>query len=103
HLQPPLHLPDDRSLDRTFALEGLLDLAPHLELLGLLPRQDDLAAIGVARLEVDVDLVTLMHGDLAVAGGELVDADLPFRLVPDVDGDRVASDVHDSTRDDFAG
>src|SRR5207249_4761505 len=44
--EPALHLADDGALDGAIALEGLLDLAPHLELLGLLPRQEDLARLG---------------------------------------------------------
>src|SRR5262249_4895001 len=58
-LQPALHLADDRSLDGAVALVRLLDLAPDLELLGLLTREHDVARLGVARLEVDVDLLAL--------------------------------------------
>src|SRR5262245_15019991 len=62
----------------------------------------DRAALGVGTLEVDVDVVALAHGDLAVAGGELVNRNLALALVADVDGDSVAPDAHDPTRDDFA-
>src|SRR5439155_1539697 len=88
--EPALHLADDGALDGAIALEGLLDLAPHLELLGLLPRQEDLARLGVRRLEVDVDLVALLDRDPALARAELGDGDLPLGLVPDVDRDGIA-------------
>src|SRR5213592_4989997 len=102
HLEPALHLADDRPFDRAVALVGLLDLAPDLELLRLLPREDDVARLGVARLEVDVDLVALVHGELALARGELVDRDGALGLVADVDRDRVASDEDDPAGDDLA-
>src|SRR5437762_3424756 len=102
HLEPALHLADDRPFDRAVALEGLLDLPPDLELLRLLPREDDVARLGVARLDVDVDLVALVHRELALARGELVDRDGPFGLVADVDRDGVAPDEHHPARDDLA-
>src|SRR5437016_13695292 len=102
HLEPALHLADDRPFDRAVALVGLLDLAPDLELLRLLPREDDVTRLGVARLEVDVDLVALVHGELALARGELVDRDGALGLVADVDRDRVASDEDDPAGDDLA-
>src|SRR5438093_587799 len=102
HLEPALHLADDRPFDRTVALVGLLDLAPDLELLGLVPREDDVARLGVARLEVDVDLVALVHGELAVAGHELVDRDGALGLVADVDRDGVAPDQDDPAGDHLA-
>src|SRR5581483_513648 len=101
--QPALHLADDRALDGALALVGLLDLAPDLELLRLLPREADVARLGVARLEVDVDVVAFLHVDGAVARRELGDRDLAFRFVADVDRDVVAADVHDAARDDVAG
>src|SRR5207253_3134411 len=101
--EPALHLADDGALDGALALEGLLDLTPHLELLGLLPRQEDLARLGVRRLEVDVDLVALLDRDPALTRAELGDGDLPLGLVPDVDGDGIAADAHHATRHHVAG
>src|SRR5262249_55258281 len=91
-LEATLHLADDRAVDRPLALEGLLDLAPHPELLGLVAGEHDLTRLVVARLEVHVDLVTFLHGDRSITGGELVDGDVPFGLVADVDRDAVAPD-----------
>src|SRR5207245_158176 len=102
HLEPALHLADDRPFDRAVALVGLLDLAPDLELLRLLPREDDVPRLGVARLEVDVDLVAFVHGELALARGELVDRDGALGLVADVDRDRVAPDEDHPAGDDLA-
>src|SRR5205823_12470177 len=102
HPESALHLADDRPFDRAVSLVGLLDLPPDLELLRLLPREDDVARLGVARLEVDVDLVALVHGELALARGELVDRDGPFGLVADVDRDGVAPDQHHPPRDRLA-
>src|SRR6185436_14910111 len=96
-LEPALHLADDCPFDRAFALEGLLDLAPDLELLRLLAGEHDLARLVVAVLEVDVDRVALVHGDRAVAADELVYGDVAFGLVADVDRDDIASDQYDST------
>src|SRR5439155_716902 len=101
--EPALHLADDGALDGALALEGLLDLTPHLELLGLLPRQEDLARLGVRRLEVDVDLVALLDRDPALTRAELGDGDLPLGLVPDVDRDGIAADAHHATRHHVAG
>src|SRR5437016_3273768 len=102
HLEHALRRADERPFDRAVALVGLLDLAPDLELLRLLPREDDVARLGVARLEVDVDLVALVHGELALARGELVDRDGSLGLVADVDRDRVAPDENHPARDDLA-
>src|SRR3989449_869549 len=102
HLESALHLADDRPFDRAVALVGLLDLAPDLELLRLLPREDDVARLGVARLEVDVDFVALVHGELALARGELVGRDGALGLVADVDRDRVAPDEDDPAGADLA-
>src|SRR5207244_9985399 len=71
-LEAALHLADDRAVDGALALEGLLDLAPHPVLLGLVAGENDLARLVVARLEVHVDLVTFLHGDRPITGGELV-------------------------------
>src|SRR5262249_15686403 len=84
--------------DRAVALEGLLDLAPDLELLRLLSRENDVARLVVARLEVDVDLVALLDRQAALPIDELVDRDVALRLVPNVDPHRVAPDQHDVAR-----
>src|SRR5262249_46480492 len=102
-LQATLHLPDDRALDGALALVRLLDLAPDLELLRLLPRQDDVARLVVAGLEVDVDLVARLHADVAVARGELVDRDRTLGLVADVDRHGVPPDDDDPARDHLTG
>src|SRR4029434_7725047 len=70
-LQAALHLADDGALDRTVALEGTLDVAPHDQLERLLARQVDVAALRVRGLEVHVDRVALVHGQLAGARGAL--------------------------------
>ncbi len=43
-----------------------------------------------------------MTVDVAVAVAELVDRDLPFGLVADVDGDVIAGHLHDASPDDLA-
>src|SRR5262249_18496871 len=62
-----------------------------------------LARFGVGRLEVDVDHVAFVDGDLALAGGELVDGDVTFGLVADVDRDGRGTDGHHATGDDVTG
>ena len=84
-----------------FLLERLLDVAPHAELLRLLTRQNDAAFFIVGALEVDFDVVALMNADRAVALAELVNADLPFGFVSDVDGDVVTRDEDDASTDDL--
>ena len=100
-LQAALHLADDRAFDGALRLERLLDVLPHAELLGLLSREDDAAVLRLGGLEVDVDLVAFFDRDGAVTIPKLVDADLPFALVPDVDGDVVTRHEHDASLDDF--
>src|SRR5262249_39264982 len=56
-----------------------------------------------SRLEVDVDRVALLHGDLAVARGEFVDGNGALALVADIDGDAVASDPNHPAGDDVTG
>src|SRR5262249_17509914 len=99
-LEATLHLADDGALDRALGLEGALDVSPHDELERLLARQVHVAALGLRRLEEDVDRVALVHRDLAVARGELLDGNGSFALVADIDGDAVASDPNHPTGDD---
>ena len=91
--EPALHLADDRALDGAIALERLLDFVPDLELLRLLPGEEDLAGLRVRRLEVHVDRIALLHRDPAAAFHELGDRDLPLGFVPDVDRDGIAPDA----------
>src|SRR4029434_9410923 len=84
-------------------VERALDVAPHHELQRLLARQVDRSALVVRALEVDVDVGALVCRQLAVARGELVDRDLAFALVPDVDCDAVTADADDATGDHFTG
>src|SRR2546422_4095593 len=102
HLETPLHLAHDRALDDALALKGALDVVPDLELLGLVPREDDVAGFGIGRLEVDVDDVTLADDQLPVARGELVPRNVTLGLVADVDGNGVGPDAHDAAGDDVA-
>src|SRR5262249_34864062 len=92
---------DDHAFDGAVRFVRALDVAPHDELERLLSRQVDRAGLAVGALEVDVDVVALVDGELAVARRELVGRGLAFALVADVDGDRVAADPHHTSRDDF--
>ena len=66
-LRPPFTLPTIVPSTAPSLLERLLDVAPDLELLRLLAREDDVAGLGVGGLEVDVDVVALLDVDAAVA------------------------------------
>src|SRR5262245_29757753 len=101
-LQAAFDLADNHAVDRAVVLECLLDVPPDLRLLRLAARQHDAAVLALVGIEEDVDLVPLFYGDLALAGGELVDRDLPFGLVTDVHGDLVAADAHHASPHDFA-
>ena len=59
-LEAALHLADDHPFDHAVVLECLLDVAPHLRLLGLAARQHDAAVLAFVGIEEDIDLVAFV-------------------------------------------
>jgi hypothetical protein len=76
-------------------LDGLRDLVPGLHHVGLLLGQDEGAVLLLHRVEVHVDLVAHLDGDLAFGSLELGDRDLALGLVRDVDRDPLVGDADD--------
>ncbi len=97
-----LHALGDGPLDELVALARARDLIPDLHLVRFFLGQGDQAVVVLAALDEDVDLVAGLHVDLAARAGELVARDYTLALAPDVDDDRVASDLHDDASDDFS-
>ena len=81
---------------------ALGDLVPHLQLVGLLLGEDAQAVVVLAALEEDVDLVAGLDRDVAVGAGELLERDLAFGLVADVDDDVILVQLDDAAVDDVA-
>ena len=100
--QAALHARADGAFDQLVALAGAGDLVPDLEAVGLLLGEDAQAVLVLAALEEDVDLVALLDADRAVGLRELVERDLSFGLVADVDDDVVLADLDHRAADDVA-
>ncbi len=62
--RPPFTRWRDGAFDELVALARARDLIPDLHLVGLLLRQGDEAVVVLAALDVDVDLVARLDGDL---------------------------------------
>ena len=88
--------------DRLLVVEGLLDTAPDLHLLGLVARDDDVAVAVLTADEQNLYLVTGLDVDLAHRVLELVERDEPFGLVADVDDDLGLADLDNPAVDDIA-
>src|SRR5262249_49827824 len=101
-LQSALDLTSYRAFDRAVALEGLFDLAPHLELFRFRPRQQDTAMLTISAVEVHIDLVTGAHVNAACPIEELVDRNLPFGFEANVDGYKVTRYQHHASGYDIA-
>ena len=97
-----LHALADGAFDELVALAGARDLIPDLHLVGLLLGKRDEAVVVLAALDVDVDLVAGLDGDLAGGVGELAEGDDALALAADVDDDVVALNGDDGAFDDFA-
>ena len=99
HRQAALDHLDHAALHRAARVEGLGDLVPDLDLVGLVLGEDDEAFRVFLRLQEDLDLVAHLGG----AGvPELVDGDGPLALVADVDDHVAGADLDDSAADDLA-
>src|SRR5262249_35650154 len=101
-LQAAFYLSDDRSFHRAVRLVGTLDVGPDFELLGARARESDSTTLPFTGIEIDIDLVTLRDLDLAITTEKLLDRDLTFRLVTDVDCHVVPGHLHHVTAHDFA-
>jgi hypothetical protein len=97
-----LHALGDGALDDLVALAGARDLVPHLHLVGLLLGQGDEAVVGLSALDVDVDAVAGLHGEVAGGVEELALRDDAFALAADVDHNRVAVHLDDYAADDLS-
>ena len=104
HLEAALDLAGDDAFHDAIGLIGLLDVTPYLCLLRLRSRQKDSGSIvTIIGFEVDVDLIPFGHQHVPLTVGELVNRNLPLRLVPDVYGDQIARHLYDLAPHDLAG
>ena len=97
-----LDLAVDHALDDLFLLEGGFQHLPRFGTLGLLAGQAGLAETVFDGFQGDVHLVTDGDRQLAALVAELRRGDLAFRFQAGIDGDPVAVDVDDGSRDDGA-
>ena len=102
HLKAALHAVQDHAADDLVVLDLLRDLLPHTQAVRLALGEDALAVVVLARLDVDVDLVADADRERAFAVFELVGADAAFRLLANVDEDRVAHDLEHAALGDRA-
>src|SRR5213078_2647730 len=86
--QAALDARGDHALDQLVALARGADLVPDLEAIGLLLREHAHAGVVLAGLEQHVDDIAGLHADRAVGLAELLEWNLAFALVADID-DRV--------------
>src|SRR2546430_1285914 len=100
HRQAALDDLHDPALDRQPLVVGLRDRVPHLDLVGLVFREDDQPLGVLLRLEVDLDLVADL-GELAVTV-ELLDRDRALALVADVHEDLRRGPLDDAAAHDLA-
>src|SRR2546426_10393705 len=100
HRQAALDDLHDPALDRQPLVVGLRDRVPHLDLVGLVFREDDQPLGVLLRLEVDLDLVADL-GELAVTV-ELLDRDRALALVADVHEDLRRGHLDDAAAHDLA-
>src|SRR5712664_1078081 len=96
-----LHPADDGALDELVALARGRDLVPDAHLVGLLLGEDDHPGIVLTGLQEHVDLVADFDVGLALEKAELLDGDLAFALVADVDDRVVLGDLDHAALDDL--
>src|SRR5207249_2153952 len=100
HRQAALDDLHDPALDRQPLVVGLSDRVPHLDLVGLVLREDDQPLGVLLRLEVDLDVVADL-GELAVTM-KLLDGDRALALVADVHEDLRRGHLDDAAPYDLA-
>ena len=98
-----LDLADDQAFDALAFIEGFFDFIPDFEILGALARQLNAAALVLRGIEVDIDIVADFGANVALAVGELMDRNLAFGLVTDIDQDMSRRDANHPSFDDTAG
>lgn len=101
----PLDNLDDRAGDDTVGLLDLLDVAPGALVLGALLREDQTTLLVLLLQDEGFDAVAhvddLRRVDV-VLDGELARGDDTLGLVPDVEEDLVAVDLHDGAFDEVS-
>ena len=93
-----LHLAVDDALDQGALVEGLLQVVPGGDALGLLARQARLAVAILEHLDGDADVVARLDLDLAAIAAEFVEGNEALGLEAGVDDDEVLVNA-----DDFSG
>ena len=100
-LETALYFANDGALNSTLVQVRLLDLTPHAKLLGFGPRQHDPFLLRVGRVKIDVDLLTLVHGDPAITQAELGEWNVSLGFIADINGDELWADLHDASAYDL--
>jgi hypothetical protein len=103
HSEAALDLAVDQALDRITGLEGLLQIIPGGEALGLLAGQAGDAVAVLHRIERDHYLVADRHLQMALGTQELASGDDALGLETGVDDHAVIGDLHHGTGHDGAG
>ena len=101
--QTALDLASDDALDQGFVGEGLVQIVPGGDALGLVARQAGFAVAVFQHFDGDADVVARCGFDFTAVVLELIDVDEAFRLEAGVHDNMVGINANNFSGDDFAG
>ena len=101
--QATLDAAGDDPVDQQAFVEGLLEIVPGGDALGLLARQTGFAETVFQCIDCDVNEVTDADFEFTAIIVELIDGNVALGLQAGVDDNEVLIDAHDFSGDDFTG